>query len=86
MYPDANAQTEAQMYPLYAYKESADPDTLYLHEAMEEKYWPHFRTVIQKEINDRMEDNNFSIIHKSKIPTTTTVLPAIWQLKRKRDK
>ena len=40
---------------------------------------------MQKEIDDRMEDNIFSIIHKSQIPKIATVLPVVWQLKIKRD-
>ena len=32
-----------------------------------------------------MEGKNFSIIHKTKVPRTATVLPAVYQLKRKRD-
>ena len=31
-----------------------------------------------------MKDNNFSIIHKNKIPPKATVLPAVWALRRKR--
>ena len=32
-----------------------------------------------------MEGQNFSVIHKSKVPNTATVIPAVLQLKRKRD-
>jgi hypothetical protein len=52
---------------------------------MKQKDWPHFRSAIQKEIDDRMGDKNFSVVHKSKVPKAATVLPAVWQLKRKRD-
>ena len=51
--------------PLYAYKATIDPDTLYLHEAMETHDWPQFWQEMQKEIDDRMEGQNFSVIHKS---------------------
>ena len=70
--------------PLLAYKATADPDTMYLHEAMKQKDWSEFRIAMQKEIKDRMKDNNFSIIHKSKIPHKAMVLPAVWALRRKR--
>ena len=70
--------------PLLAYKATADPDTMYLHEAMKQKDWSEFRIAMQNEINDRMKDNNFSIIHKNKIPPKATVLPAVWALRRKR--
>ena len=35
--------------------------------------------------DDRMTDENFSVIHKSKISKRFIILPAVWQLKRKRD-
>ena len=31
---------------------------------MKTKYFPELRTAMQEEINDIMEGNNFSIIHK----------------------
>ena len=40
---------------------------------------------MQKEIDDRMRDKNFSVILKSELPQGATVLPAVWQLRRKRD-
>ena len=40
---------------------------------------------MQEEINDKMKDKNFSVTHKLEVPKTATVLPAVWQLKRKRD-
>ena len=71
--------------PLLAYKATADPDTMYLHEAMKQKDWKEFRKAMQKEVDDRMKDKNFSITHKNKIPKNALVLPAVWALKRKRD-
>ena len=71
--------------PLLAYKATADPDTMYLHEAMKQKDWQEFRKAMQKEVDDRMKDKNFTIIHKSKIPIKALVLPAVWALRRKRD-
>ena len=37
-----------QQNPLYPYKATSDPDTLYLHQAMKSKDWPQFRKTIQK--------------------------------------
>ena len=71
--------------PLLAYKATTDPDTLYLHEAMKQKDWKNFRIAMQKEVDDRMKYKNFSVIHKNKIPKSTTVLITVWVLKRKRD-
>ena len=51
---------------LYAYKATSDPDIMYLYEAMKISDWPHLRLAMQKETDDRMEGNTFSVIHKSK--------------------
>ena len=40
---------------------------------------------MEKEVRDQMENDNFTIIHKNKVPKDKTVLPAVWQMKRKRD-
>ena len=88
MFPD-NAQQLQMMRmdndPLYAYKAVADPDTMYLHQAMKEPDWMEFREAMIKEVNDQMENGNFTIIKRSKVPKGKTILPAVWQMKRKRD-
>ena len=63
LYPDAHDTSIMGQDPFYAYKASIDPDTLYLHEAMKAKDWHNFRIAMQKEIDDRMEGKNFSVIH-----------------------
>ena len=44
---------------------------------------PNFDLPYRKKLR-RMEGQNFSVIHKSQIPKSATVLPAVWQLKRKK--
>ena len=83
--PDGENIIETIQDPLYAYKTTADPDTLYYHEAMRQNDRNEFKIAMQKEIDDRMKGNNFSLIKKSDVPTTAEVLPAVWQLRRKRD-
>ena len=46
-FPDQNV-TIYQRDPLYAYKATSDPDTMYLHEATKTSDWPNFRLVMQK--------------------------------------
>ena len=74
---DQNVRID-QRDPLYTYKATSDPDIMYLHEAMKISDWPKFRLAMQKEIDDRMEGKNFSVIHKSKFVKTATVLPVVW--------
>ena len=71
--------------PLLIYKAVSDPDTLYYHEAMREGDKNHFQESMMKEIEDQFENGNFTIVHKTEIPEGETVLPAVWQMRRKRD-
>jgi Reverse transcriptase (RNA-dependent DNA polymerase). len=83
MHPDWDAYDEPGG-PL-AMKASADPDTMYHHEAMREPDRDEFKKAMQKEIDDQMENGNFEIIKRREVPKGATILPAIWQMKRKRD-
>jgi hypothetical protein len=71
--------------PLLAYKASTDPDTMYLHEAMREPDREEFKKAMTKEVTDQMENGNFSVIRRADVPKGKTILPAVWQMKRKRD-
>src|SRR6056300_23197 len=83
MFP--NYAGEPEQDPLKVFKATADPDTMYMHEAMRQKDAAEFRKAMLKEWKDQFENGNFSIIHRSKVPEGATVLPAVWQMKRKRD-
>ena len=71
--------------PLLAYKATSDPDSMYYHEAMRKTDRDEFQSAMAKETKDQFENGNFSIIHKSKVPKGQVVLPAVWQMRRKRD-
>ncbi len=81
MYPIPETEED----PLMAYKASADPDTMYMHQAVKEPDRDQFIAAMQKEVRDQSENQNFSVIHKSKVPRGATTLPSVWQMKRKRD-
>ena len=72
-------------HPLVAYKATSDPDTMYLHEAMKEPNRKEFLQAMQKEVTDQAGNGNFSITHRSKVPKNATILPTVWQMKRKRN-
>jgi len=76
---------EPEQDPLKVFKATSDPDTMYMHEAMKQKDAKEFRKAMVKEWEDQLNNGNFSIIHRSKVPEGATVLPAVWQMKRKRD-
>lgn len=71
--------------PLQAFKAVSDPDTRYYHEAMREKDSDDFKGSMLKELTDQFENGNFTVIRKSEVPAGTTILPVVWQMRRKRD-
>jgi hypothetical protein len=71
--------------PFLAYKASTDPDTMYMHEAMKEPDRDEFVKAMKKEVADQMENGNFSVVRIDEVPEGSTILPAVWQMKRKRD-
>jgi hypothetical protein len=77
--------TETDEDPLLAYKASADPDTMYMHQAVKEPDRDNFIAAMQKEVRDQSDNGNFSIIKRTDIPKGATTLPTVWQMRRKRD-
>ena len=82
MFPD---QEHDHIDPFLAYKAVSDPDTLYYHQAMREPDRSEFESGMEKEINDQFENGNFTVIRRSEVPDGCTILPAVWQMRRKRD-
>jgi len=58
---------------------------MYHHQAMRQKDKREFIKAMKKEVQDQMENGNFTIIKRSEVPKGKRVLPAVWQMKRKRD-
>ena len=58
---------------------------MYMHEAMSEPDKEHFKEAMKKEWNDQLSNGNFVVRHKDDIPNGATILPAVWQMKRKRE-
>ena len=88
LFPDGESEYSKMIMednPLLAYKATSDPDTMYHHKAMREPDKEEFKQAMIKEVKDQMENGNFSIIHIKDVPKGKTVLPAVWQMKRKRD-
>ena len=81
---DDHDQLYEFMNPI-AFKASSDPDTMYMHEAMRQSDRKEFIEAMQKEVQDQMRNKNFSIVHIDDVPRDKVILPAVWQMKRKRD-
>jgi Reverse transcriptase (RNA-dependent DNA polymerase) len=82
MFPDGKVGNE---HPLYAFKASTDPDTMYLHEAMKEPDREQFKEAMVKEVKDQMDNGNFVVVKRSTVPKDEPVMPTVWQMKWKRD-
>ena len=67
------------------FKAVADPDVMYLHQAMKEPDKISFKQAMKKEVQDQSDNGNFSVIPRSEVPKGSSILPAVWQMKQKRD-
>ena len=83
MFPDD--QKISNDDPLLAYKAVSDPDTLYYHQAMREPDREEFEASMEKEVSDQFDNGNFTVVRRSEVPAGQTILPAVWQMRRKRD-
>jgi histone deacetylase 1/2 len=70
--------------PIFAFAASADPDTMYLKEAMRQPDREKFIEAMKKEIQDHTDNKHWKIVRRSLIPKGTQILPAVWSMKRKR--
>jgi len=70
-------------HPL-AFAATADPDTMYLDQAMKEPDRDKFLDAMRKEINDHEQRGHWEVVRRDSLPEGTTVLPAVWSMKRKR--
>ena len=82
LFPDP--QDEIHEDPLQAFKATTNPDIMYYHEAMREEDRKEFILAMEKEMDQNFSDNNFEVVPRSSIPNDATVLPSVWQLRRKR--
>ena len=81
----ASWQDETQdLHPLQALAASADPDTMYLHEAMKQPDRKQFIVAMEEEVRAQSDNKNWKIVRKSEVPKDATILPAVWAMKRKR--
>ena len=68
-----------------AFKATSDPDTMYHHQAMQEPDRDKFREAMIKEWKGQANNKNFTLMRRSDVPEGATILPAVWQMRRKRD-
>ena len=75
MFPDFE---EFHEDPLQVFKAISDPDTMCYHQAMKQKDKKEFVKAMEREMNENLENNNVEVVHKSTLPSNTTLLPSVW--------
>ena len=68
---------------MQAFKGTSDPDTMYLHEAMEDPYFKDFIVAMVKKLKYHKNNGKHSIIPNSQVPTGATILTAVYKIKGK---
>ena len=67
-----------------AYKATSDPESMYLHGAMQQEDKAEFLKAMMEEVRDLTDNGKFSIIKRNQVPKGSTILPCVWKMKRKR--
>ena len=70
--------------PIQAYAASADPDTMYYHEAMKAPDKENFKEAMRQEVNSHTENEVWELVPAASVPEGVKVLPSVWAMKRKR--
>lgn len=76
---------EGDVLDVLAMKATADPDTLYHHQAMREPDAAEFKKAMTQEVDGQLNRGVLRLRKRSTVPSTKTVLPSVWQMRRKRD-
>ena len=71
-------------HPMQAYAATADPDTMYFHEAMKEPDKEEFIKAMRKEVESHTDNEVWELVPASNVPKGMKPLPAVWAMKRKR--
>ena len=66
-WPETSTSPTDSAHPLIL-KAQADPDTMYLDEAMKQPDKQHFKDAMIKEVQAQLSNGVYSLIHRSKIP------------------
>ncbi len=74
---------EALFPDALTYVASKDPDTMYMHQVMEEPDKDKFIAAMVEEMDAQLKGGNFLLILRSKVLKGATILPAVWQMKQK---
>ena len=75
---------EERQDPIRAYAASADPDTMYLHQAMKEPDKSEFIKAMKEEVEQHTKNKVWTLVKRKDIPTKVPIIPGVWAMRRKR--
>jgi hypothetical protein len=64
-----------------AYAASSDPDTMHLHQALQQPDAEEFRKAMKKELEDHERRGHWVLVLRADLPPGTKVLPAVWSMR-----
>ena len=73
-----------QTDPIRAFAASADPDTMYHHQAMREPDRVQFIRAMQDEVEHLSKNDIRELVKTSDMPKEVKKIPVVWAMKRKR--
>ncbi|KAL7561622.1 hypothetical protein ACA910_001490 [Epithemia clementina (nom. ined.)] len=77
-------QLQQQMEDPIAFATSADPDVMYLHEALRSPDRRNFLEAMDAEIQGHVKGKHWIVVPRTEVPTGTRILDAVWSMRRKR--
>jgi hypothetical protein len=84
VYHDDSYAIQTEMENPMVFAASANPDVMYLDQAMKEPDRDKFEEAMLKEVQSHTDNNHWKIVPKRSIPRGTKILPAVWAMRRKR--
>ena len=77
-------EIQRQMADPIAFAASADPDTMYYHQALKEPDRANFIEAMQTEVHMHTDKKHWELMRREDIPDGHDILPTAWAMKRKR--
>uniref|UniRef100_UPI00293D8CF2 reverse transcriptase domain-containing protein n=1 Tax=Janthinobacterium sp. TaxID=1871054 RepID=UPI00293D8CF2 len=84
VYHDGGYQIAEAMEDPIAFVASANPDIMYLEQAMKEPDSEQFEKAMLDEVRAHTDNKHWVVRRRADLPKRTKVLPAVWAMRRKR--
>ena len=84
VFHDEGYATQKDLQDPMVFVASNNPDILYIDQAMAAQDSDEFRKAMAVEVALHVDNEHWELIHQSKLPAGSEVLPAVWAFRRKR--